>query len=106
MNTRTVITATAGGILALAGIGGTVGGFATGRATAPTPEACIQALSDADQIITLKSDALGVASDALVYAYEWDTDGLEQATGDLDAINADMDAIDYVGPSAECRSGR
>lgn len=106
MNTRTIITAAAGGILALAGIAGTVGGFATGRSTAPTPEACITALADADQTITLMSDALTIAGDSVEYAAAWDVSGLEQSTEDIEGITSDLEAVDYASSSAECRDGR
>lgn len=106
MNTRTIITAAAGGILALAGIAGTVGGFATGRATSPTPEACITALADADRTIILMGDALIIAGDSLEYAATWDTVGLNQSTEDVEGITADLEAVDYSTSSAECRDGR
>lgn len=106
MNTRTIFTAAAGGILALAGIAGTAGGFATGRATAPTPEACITALADADQTITLMSDALTIAGDSVTYAATWDVSGLEQSSLDIEEITTDLEAADYSTSSAECRDGR
>lgn len=106
MNTRTIFTAAAGGILALAGIVGTVGGFATGRSTAPTPEACITALADADQTITLMSDALTIAGDSVTYAATWDVSGLEQSSLDIEEITTDLEAVDYSTSSAECRDGR
>lgn len=106
MSTRAIITATAGGILALAGIAGTVGGFATGRATAPTPEACITALADADQTITLMADALTIAGDSVTYAAAWDVSGLEQSSLDIEEITTDLEAVDYSTSSAECRDGR
>lgn len=103
MNTRTILTAAAGGVLVLAGMAGTVGGFATGRATAPVPAACLEALDDADQTITLMGDALTVAGDSIEYAAAWDTVGLDQSTEDIEGITMDLEAVDYTGSSAECR---
>src|SRR5699024_11692094 len=103
---RTTLTAAAGGILALAGIAGTGGGFTTGRATAPTPEACITALADADQTITLMADALTIAGDSVTYAAAWDVSGRGQSSLDIAELTSDLEEIDYSTSSAECRDGR
>ena len=106
MNTRTILTATAGGLLALAGIAGTVGGFATGRATAPTPDACIVALSEGERVLGLSADALELSADAVVAAASWDTATLERITLDIEGITADMgDGAEYRTATAECRDG-
>ena len=101
MNTRHLLTA--GAVLALAGA---LTGFATGRATAPTPEECITALADADQTITLMGDALTIAGDSIEYAAVWDVSGLEQSSADIEEITTDLEAVDYSTSSAECRGGR
>ena len=106
MNTRTILTAAAGGVLALAGIAGTVGGFATGRATAPTPDACIVALEEGERVLGLSADALELSADAVVAAASWDTAALERITLDVEGITADMgDGTVYRTAAAECRDG-
>ena len=106
MNTRTILTAAAGGALALAGIAGTVGGFATGRATAPTPDACIVALGEGERVLGLAADALELSADAVVAAATWDTAALERITLDVEGITADMgDGVEYRTAAAECRDG-
>lgn len=107
MNTRTIITAAAGGVLALAGIAGTVGGFATGRATAPTPDACIVALEEGERVLGLTADALELSADAVVAAAAWDAATLEQISLDIEGITADMgDGAEYRTAAAECRGER
>lgn len=104
MNTRTILTAAAGGVLALAGITGTVGGFATGRATAPTPDACIIALEEGERVLGLSADALELSADAVVAAASWDTAALERIALDVEGITADMgDGVGYRTAAAECR---
>lgn len=107
MNTRTVITAAAGCVLALAGIAGTVGGFATGRATAPTPDACIAALDEGERVLGLTADALELSADAVVAAASWDYATLERIASDVDGITAEMgDGTEYRTAAAECRGER
>ena len=102
MNTRALLTA--GSVLTLAGA---LTGFATGRITAPTPDACIVALEEGERVLGLSADALDLSADAVVAVAAWDIATLERITLDVEGITADMgDGAEYRTAVAECRGER
>ncbi|WP_444594168.1 hypothetical protein [Brachybacterium sp. AOP3-A1-3] len=104
MNRNTVLTGLAVGALAFASIGSAALGFGTGRATAPTPKACLIAIDEGDRALDLTSEALGLAGEAVVAAATWDAATLDRINGDLADINDDLGDPDaYLDAKAECR---
>lgn len=91
--------------LATTTILGTAAGATIGRATAPTPDACLVALDEADHALELSSEAIGLSSDAVVAAAAWDVDTLNRVNADLDRIIGELGEPDvYLDSKAECRS--
>lgn len=84
--------------------GGT--GFAAGRATAPTPDACIVAIDEGERALGLTADGLALAGDAVIAAASWDAVELNRINGELDDITTEMgDGATYRDAAAECRDG-
>ncbi|MDN5687092.1 MAG: hypothetical protein L0G94_10535 [Brachybacterium sp.] len=103
---RKHIITTAIGVTALtAGVlGGTGAGFGIGRTTAPTPEACLVALDEGERALSLTSDALSLAGEAVVAAASWDVAEVNRITDELDDVNAQLgDGQTYIDAKAECR---
>lgn len=104
--TITTIAATAAGGLVFGLIAGGGTGFATGRATAPTPDACIVALDEGERAIDLTADALDLSADAIYAAATWDVTTLDQITVDVESITAELgDGQTYRDAATECRDG-
>ena len=110
--------AVAGGAL---GAGLVVGLLAAPADTTITAEpttspACLEALDEADRLILVGADAMGIFSevisgpvpDALEAAFAWDADGLDAATAELETYTAQISALDggsatYGELSEACR---
>lgn len=106
MNKHTITAATATGLLALfAGtLGGGLAGTGLGRATAPTPDACLTAINEGERAISLSSDALGLAAEAVEAAALWDYNELERIHSEADRIAFELGSPDdYHAAVAECR---
>lgn len=106
-NRHILIPATSAAVALTVGVlagGGT--GFATGRATAPTPDACIVAIDEGERALGLTADGLGLAGEAVVAAASWDAAELNRITGELDDITAELgDGATYRDAATECRDG-
>lgn len=106
MNRNTIITGLAIGALGFASIGSAAIGFGTGRATAPTPTACLTALDESDRALQLTTEALGLAGEAVVAAAAWDTVELDRINAELDDITNDLGEPDaYLDAKADCKAG-
>lgn len=84
--------------------------------TATTPTECVEALDEADRLILVGADAMGIfrdvisgpVPDALEAAFAWDADGLNAATAELETYTAQISALDggsatYGELSEACR---
>lgn len=71
-----------------------------------TPQACLDALDTADQIIAWASEGFGYAADGMMAAIEYDAAGLDIATENLNGITANVEAetTGFIADSADCRS--
>ena len=110
--------------LALAAL---LAGIATGCATdtakagpePTTPQACLDALDEAEYLASLSADVATINADvmgntmvdAITAAYEWDADGIDQATREISTATAQINAItekveasDYTDLAAACRA--
>lgn len=92
----------------------------TAPAQVKSNPACLEALDDADDLIELGADALGVSAEvinmmpaALEAAVSWDAAGLEDATAGLKARSSEMEGLNsraadlrdnYLDSSERCRS--
>lgn len=104
MSTPRPLTIAAMGALAITTVAGTLGGFALGQSTAPTPEACVVALDQAEHTISLTAEGLELSGDAVTAAATWDVEELERITGEINGLTADMgDPEVYQDAAAECR---
>lgn len=110
--------------LALAALlAGIATGCATDAATADpeafTPQACLDALDEAEYLASLSADVTNINADvmgntmvdAITAAYEWDADGLDQATreistatSEIEAITEKVEASNYTDLAAACRA--
>ena len=103
----------------LCGVVGIGAGAAVVAATPTEPmtsPACLEALDEADRLILVGADAMGIFSevisgpvpDALEAAFAWDADGLDAATAELETYTAQISALDggsatYGELSEACR---
>lgn len=100
----TTITLTATAILATTAL---VGCTAPATAEPATPQACIDALSDAEALDDHMLDALDASSRAMESAVIWDDQGIEEETEFIESITPEVQALraSYETSAAECRAG-
>lgn len=104
MSRNAIITATAIAALGFASLGSAALGFGTGRATAPTPKACLVALDEGERVIGLSSDALGLAGEAVIAAATWNIAEVNRISDELEDVTTDLGDPDvYLDARAECR---
>lgn len=72
------------------------------------PQACKQALSDAEKLFSLYGDALGIAGDAVQQSGTWDVEGLKASTKKLQDLQLDMDPFyaSYLDASSQCKAAK
>lgn len=69
------------------------------------PQACLDALTDAETVNSYNSDALSMAGDAIVAASEFDTATLNSITDELGVMKDEMDpyTLSYATNAGLCR---
>lgn len=110
--------------LALAALlAGIATGCAADTATADpevvTPQACLDALDEAEYLASLSADVTNINADvmgntmvnAITAAYEWDAAGIDKATSEIATATAEIEAItekveasNYADLAADCRA--
>lgn len=106
MKKHVIITTAAVAALGFTALGSAAGGFATGRVTAPTPEACLVALDEGERALGVSAEALSLAGEAIVAAAEWDIAEITRLTDEIKALADEVDDPSlYLDSAAECRDG-
>lgn len=72
-----------------------------------TPQACLDALDDADTALVMAGDGFSVVADAFGASADLDVYALEVALGELESMTPLMEAAmdTYVASSTQCRAG-
>jgi hypothetical protein len=98
-----------GVVLVIGAVAFGLGTASTGHPAAPTnrtPAVCLTALDDAERVVALAHDAMGVEADAMGAAGRLDADGIDEQTAKLAAMTPQVqDAVNaYNTAAAACRS--